>query len=85
MAIDFPQNPVDGQSYTYEDVTYVWQAADSIWLSVAEAVKLFRRNAQTVTEDTVIKFDENAVAAGPIEVAAGITLEVETGGSLSIV
>jgi len=36
-------------------------------------------NARTITEDTTIDSDENAMSTGPIDVASGVTVTVETG------
>lgn len=46
---------------------------------------IFRLNAKTLTANVTIGALENAQAAGPLEVASGITLEVAAGGSLVIV
>ena len=46
---------------------------------------IFRRNSQTLTQDTTIATDENASCAGPLAVATGATLTVTAGGNLSIV
>jgi len=36
-------------------------------------------NARTITEDTTIDSDENAMSAGPVDVADGVTVTVESG------
>lgn len=46
---------------------------------------LFRVNANTLNFNTTIVAGENASATGPITVASGITLTVESGGRVSIV
>lgn len=46
---------------------------------------IFRVNANTLNNNTTIEAGENAQATGPIAVAAGITLTVETGARVSIV
>jgi len=43
---------------------------------------LFRTNAQTLTSDTTILATENANVTGPFTVASGVTLTVESGGTL---
>jgi len=43
---------------------------------------LFRTNAQSLTADTTILATENANATGPFTVASGVTLTVESGGTL---
>jgi len=42
-------------------------------------------NARTITEDTTIDSDENAMSAGPVDVASGVTVTVETGARWVIV
>ena len=43
---------------------------------------LFRTNAQSLTSDTTILATENANVTGPFTVASGVTLTVESGGTL---
>ena len=43
---------------------------------------LFRTNAQSLTSNTTILATENANVTGPFTVASGITLTVESGGTL---
>ena len=43
---------------------------------------LFRTNAQNLTEDITILATENANVTGPFTVASGVTLTVESGGTL---
>ena len=51
----------------------------------SRAGDIFRINEQTLNTSTTIDTDENASATGPLAVAAGVTLTVTTGGTLSIV
>ncbi len=46
---------------------------------------MIRVNSQTLSADVTIAGTHNASVAGPLEVANGVTLTVEAGGSLSIV
>ena len=43
---------------------------------------LFRTNAQSLTSDITILASENANVTGPFTVASGVTLTVESGGTL---
>ena len=43
---------------------------------------LFRTNAQTLNSDVTILSTENAQVTGPLTVASGVTLTVESGGRL---
>lgn len=45
---------------------------------------ILRINAKTLTEDVTIAADENASCAGPLTIDTGVTLTVETGGTLVI-
>ncbi len=45
---------------------------------------IFRVHQQQLDTDTTIDADENALAAGPLTVATGVTLTVTTGGNLVI-
>jgi hypothetical protein len=42
----------------------------------------FRTNAQTLSSNTTILATENANVTGPLTVASGVTLTVESGGTL---
>ena len=43
---------------------------------------MFRTNAQSLTSDVTILATENAQVTGPLTVASGVTLTVESGGRL---
>ena len=45
----------------------------------------FKITLKTVTANTTIEATENAMIAGPITVASGITLTVNSGGRLVVV
>lgn len=45
---------------------------------------IFRVNAKTLNTNTTIGATENASATGPLEIASGVTLTVEVGGTLAI-
>lgn len=51
----------------------------------SSAGDIFRVHEQTLNTDTTIDADENALAAGPLTVASGVTLTVTSGGNLKIV
>ena len=51
----------------------------------AAAGDIFRVHEQELNTDVTIDATENAMAAGPLTVASGVTLTVTTGGNLSIV
>ena len=46
---------------------------------------MFRVNDKTVGANVTIGGAENASATGPIAVASGVTLDVESGGTLVII
>ena len=43
---------------------------------------MFRTNAQTLTSNITILATENAQVTGPLTVASGVTLTIESGGRL---
>ena len=45
----------------------------------------FKITTKTVPSDTTIESTENAMIAGPITVASGVTLTVNSGGRLVVV
>ena len=47
-----------------------------------KASGMFRTNAQSLTSNTTILATENANVTGPFTVASGVTLTVESGGTL---
>ena len=47
-----------------------------------KASGMFRTNAQTLSSNTTILATENANVTGPLTVASGVTLTVESGGTL---
>lgn len=51
----------------------------------AAAGDIFRTHEQQLDTNVTIDATENALAAGPLTVASGVTLTVTTGGNLSIV
>lgn len=51
----------------------------------AGAGDIFRVHEQVLNTNTTIDADENAVAAGPLAIALGVTLTVASGGNLVIV
>ena len=53
--------------------------------TVAAAGDIFRVHEQQLDVNVTIDATENALAAGPLTVASGITLTVTSGGNLSIV
>ena len=46
---------------------------------------IFRVNAQTLSDNTTIGATENASTVVPLEVAAGVTLTVTSGGTLAVI
>jgi hypothetical protein len=53
--------------------------------TVAAAGDIFRVHEQQLDVNVTIDATENALAAGPLTVASGVTLTVTSGGNLSIV
>ena len=53
--------------------------------NTASAGDIFRVHEQTLNTNVTVDATENALCAGPLTVASGVTLTVTTGGNLSIV
>ena len=45
---------------------------------------MFRTNAQTLDVNTTIEATENATVTGPLPIASGITLTINSGGNVAI-
>ena len=45
---------------------------------------MFRTNAQTLDVNTTIEATENANVTGPLTIASGITLTINSGGNVAI-
>jgi hypothetical protein len=55
------------------------------WESAGAIESIFYENSQTVTSNYTIGATTNAVSAGPITIADGVTVTVNDGGAWSIV
>ena len=64
---------------------YVKGGAATIGTLASEGTNIFRVNANTLNYNTTISTGENAQATGPISVAPGITLTVESGARVVII
>ena len=53
--------------------------------STGAAGDIFRVHEQTLNTDVAIGATENAIACGPLTVASGVSILVQSGGNLSIV
>ena len=51
----------------------------------ANIINIFRINANSLNTDTVVAAGENAQATGPLVIANGVTLTVDTGGRVAII
>ena len=84
-TLTFTAAPSSGTGNIF--VIYLGVAASSVTPAAAnkgnfKAGGLFRVNAQSLTADTTILATENANVTGPFTVASGVTLTVESGGTL---
>lgn len=64
---------------------YMKGGAATIGTLAAEGTNIFRVNSNTLNYNTTISSGENAQATGPIAIASGITLTVQTNGRVSII
>jgi len=87
--IDFPANPVDGQSTTLNGTKYTWNATKGTWQTSSSLdyvnPSAFYYNSRNITVDKTISGTENAMSVGPISIADGVTVTVEDGGEWTIV
>ncbi len=65
--------------------TYMKGGPSTIGSLATEGQNIFRVNANTLNNNTTFPAGENAQATGPISVATGITLTIQTGARVSIV
>jgi len=80
-----PDTPVDGQMIyeTDTDRYYGWKT--SFWASIGGGATgggnddVFYENSQTVTASYTISTNKNAITAGPVTIANGVTLTIPTG------
>jgi hypothetical protein len=89
----------NGQVLTSNGTTAYWSTASgggeggvylkggntTIGTLADEGQNLFRVNANTLNNNTTFVNGENAQATGPISVASGVTLTIQTGARVSIV
>lgn len=68
----------------FNDSTTQSTAARTQFIGTA-ADKAIRYNAQTISENITISSTQNALSAGPITLAAGYIVTVESGGNWVIV
>ena len=75
-AINFPDNPIDGEEYTAENgVTYTYNASIDAWTgtSSAGAGDSYWKLADNGTSLTTIDADQNLLLGGTLDVAGKVT------------
>lgn len=65
--------------------TYMKGGASTVGTLASEGQNIFRVNANTLNNNTTFVAGENAQATGPLTVASGITLSIQTGARVSII
>ena len=89
--IDFPANPANGQIIILGDNKYIWNAATSQWKSYNTVATggatdtVFYLNSNTVTSNYTIPVGQNAMSAGPITIADGVTVSIPDGSVWTII
>ena len=58
---------------------------DNSWAAAGAQNDIFYENGQTVTADYTIESNRNAMSAGPITIAVGVTVTEDVGASWVIV
>jgi hypothetical protein len=87
MPIDFPSGPTTGQVYSYLGKSWIYNGSawDGVEPSLAPNTFAIQLNEQLISTDYTIASGYNGVSAGPVTIAAGITVTVASGSSWSIV
>jgi hypothetical protein len=67
-----------GQALTWDGVDYAWSTTGAI-------SDIFYENSTTVSADYTITSGKNAVSAGPITIASGVTVTVPSGSRWAVV
>ena len=76
--------PADGNALVYESATNQWKPGTA-GATGAGGNAIFWENDQTVTADYTITNGKNAMSAGPITIASGVTVTVGTGETWTVV
>ena len=76
--------PADGNALVYDSATAVWKPGTA-GATGAGGDAIFWENGQTVTTDYTITNGMNAMSAGPITIASGVTVTVGTGETWTVV
>jgi hypothetical protein len=80
MAINFPSNPLDGDSYTFNGITWIYQSTSGAWTSATGQAESLSRigtyNENLIDYNYTLLANLNLVTAGPIEIANGFIVEI---------
>lgn len=85
MAIDFPNSPTTGQTFTVGSKAWVYNGTTWVSYGVSAAVGAFFENDQTIAADYTITTGRNAVSAGPVTINSGVTVTVPSGSAWVVV
>lgn len=89
MAINFPTPTTIGETYIYEDTTYVWSGVkwtiDATVLPPYPINGIFWENDKTIISNYTITTGKNAFTAGPITIANNVVVTVGDGDTWTIV
>jgi len=77
--------PADGDTIVYDDATDLWVPGAAGGAKGAGGDAIFYENGQTVTTDYTITDGQNAMSAGPITIASGVTVTVGSGETWTVV
>lgn len=79
MALTQVNINVIGATGTPSSSTYL--RGDGTWSAAGALAGVFYENSQTVSADYTITSGSNAMSAGPITIATGVTVTVPTGSN----
>lgn len=86
MPIDFPASPTTGQTYTFNNRS--WTYNGSAWDRVPANTSpsgAFVETDNTINANYTISAGKNAMSAGPITIANGVTVTIPDGQTWVIV
>lgn len=87
MYINFPEDPDFGDSYVFSGIRFIFDS-DGGWVTTPGVVQdrnTFVLFGQTVTADYTVDSATNALTAGPITIADGVSVTIPTGSYWTIV
>lgn len=92
MPANFPDSPTLNQTYTYNSATWLWDG--TVWTVVASGAAATAQstqasgiflNANVIPTSTTLSGGYNGLSAGPVSLAANVTVTVSAGAVWTVV